>query len=261
MTAPTPVRERPAIDLFVHTAPATAVELAGAAIIDVAVLGLLAGLVTTAALLGGAAFGVSAAIVAAVVVGALLHRFARVGRTPGALVHGLRVVSAATAAAPGRSLARLGVTGRLRALSIRRGRDPLSAPFAPFRFPEQALRAARDVRPTTPSGTPCVLSLDSGQQLALSDALVIGRGPIPRRADGVQGYEWADLSRTVSREHALFEWDGRSAWLTDLGSTNGTAVAVDGTYRPIPPRERIALPRSVAIALGDRKIRVEVPHE
>ena len=67
--------------------------------------------------------------------------------------------------------------------------------------------------------------LDSGQHFELAPSAVIGRNPEP-----IAGVEdgavvaIADLSRSLSKTHALLEWDGRELWVTDLGSSNGTGI-------------------------------------
>jgi hypothetical protein len=62
--------------------------------------------------------------------------------------------------------------------------------------------------------------------LAPGDALVLGRSP---------DCEVLLDEATVSGRHAFLEWDGQAAWLSDLGSSNGTRV--NGAR--LPGRQRL----------------------
>jgi len=66
---------------------------------------------------------------------------------------------------------------------------------------------------------------DSGQRFELAPCAVIGRNPAPFAGMGDGAVvAIADLSRSLSKTHALLEWDGRELWVTDLGSSNGTGI-------------------------------------
>jgi pSer/pThr/pTyr-binding forkhead associated (FHA) protein len=66
-----------------------------------------------------------------------------------------------------------------------------------------------------------------------------------------------DLSRTISRSHALLEPEGSTLWVTDLGSANGTAIAAAGqVFEYLPPGVRVAAPVGARLALGERVMRV-----
>jgi hypothetical protein len=93
--------------------------------------------------------------------------------------------------------------------------------------------------PTAPraTGDGVALVLDSGQRLVVESSLVIGRNPASD--DSAAVFSWPDLSRSLSKNHALLQWTGSALWVTDLGSTNGTAVvAADGTRTALAAGER-----------------------
>ena len=74
-----------------------------------------------------------------------------------------------------------------------------------------------------------------------------------------QLHRWVDLSRTLSKSHARLEWDGRLAWVTDLGSTNGTILQAAGVPHPLLPHQRTPLPAEATLELGDRVVVVKTP--
>ena len=89
--------------------------------------------------------------------------------------------------------------------------------------------------------------------------LVLGRNPSAPTDAPADAYRWTDLSRTLSKSHALLEWDGRLLWVTDLGSTNGTALRTSGARQPLLPHQRTPLPAEATLELGDRVVTVRAP--
>ena len=68
------------------------------------------------------------------------------------------------------------------------------------------------------------LDLESGERLPIAgDAVVLGRRPAPE-VDGARAVAVPDPTRTLSKTHARLERVGDGWVITDLGSTNGTAV-------------------------------------
>lgn len=182
------------------------------------------------------------------------------GRTLGRLVLGLRTVDDLTALPPsvvrlaGRAVGRRGprtVTTRLAG-----GRDPLQlAPAALLGTdvaegpaPEAAVFAPTGVadvgRPTASEAV--TLVFDTGRRHVVRSTMLIGRSPenspgLSRRDPRRPGVDHpllglADLSRTMSKTHALLEWSGAALFVTDLQSANGTVlISPGGDRRPLVP--------------------------
>lgn len=259
MSAQSSARNSSTVDLFVISAPAGLGSQLAAALIDLAAL-LAAAVVARLLVPTGAQGAVAALLAAAAVLALILRGLALHGRWLGGLALGIRFVDQHSAAPAGRRLIFVALSGRLRAFDLRRGRDPLAPALAKFQFPEQAMAAARRMSDVG-ARRPAIVSLDSGQRLMLHSAMIIGRGPFTSMPDKTRSFEWADLSRTLSKLHVRLEWDGQVAWVTDLGATNGTALEVSGQFRRLPAQKRVALPPRAKLALGDRFLSVEAPSD
>jgi pSer/pThr/pTyr-binding forkhead associated (FHA) protein len=97
--------------------------------------------------------------------------------------------------------------------------------------------------------------LDSGQRLVIERSLVIGRNP--GSGDGHPAHVWPDLSRSVSKRHALLEWSGSELWVTDLDSSTGTRlVSPTGQRQELVAGRRVAARVGTRIELGERSILV-----
>lgn len=240
------------VDPLVHTAAAGGAQRLGAIAIDVGmpiVLGA-AGVAFAAASPG---VGWILVVAAAASVIATVVALARTGRSLGNLVLGLRTVARATGAPAGTRL----LTSARGTYDLRRGRDPVSPALAPFEFP-----AERTVAMPTTRAVPAraaLVELDSGQRLALTSALILGRTPVAEPDAPASVYQWSDLSRTLSKSHARLEWDGQLVWITDLGSTNGTFLRAGRTPQQLLPFQRTPLPAAATLELGDRIVNVRVP--
>lgn len=193
---------------------------------------------------------------------------ARTGQSAGRRATGIRTVVRSSGTAPGGGLLAAFFTGRLATFDVRRGRDPFGPALAPLKFPEPAA-AAVTAAPVMRSGGGAfpVIELDSGQRFTLETAVVIGRSPVSSPAESADAfhsspaepavvYRWADMSRTLSKSHARIEWDGRAVWVTDLGSTNGTAMRMPSGPRALVPFQRTPLPLGAVLELGDRVVTV-----
>lgn len=206
----------------------------------------------------------------------------RSGRWLGGWITRTRTVDTLTATPLGAlALLRRIVTRAGRGLScidLLNGRDPLRAVFVPLAPRAIAPAERADVaeaivaptpapapvlppsaQPIAPQDGPLTLVLDSGQRVSLNGGLLIGRNP--SNAVGSIQHELLalpDLSRTLSKTHALIEWVGGEIWVTDLGSTNGTALL--GTADTAAPGDALAagirtpVPERWTLALGDRSL-------
>jgi hypothetical protein len=184
----------------------------------------------------------------------------RTGRTPAHRVLGLRTVDRATALPPT-------VRGLLGAdaatLDVRHGPDPLR-----FRPRTDATAALAHVDLWTAHGgdaTPVVLLLDDGTAVPVLAPTVLGRNPTPSRPDGF-AVRVTDLSRTLSRSHVEVAPHEVGLQVTDLGSANGTAVALPGApFEVLAPGATVVVPVGGRLVIGDRTIvvadgsTVEVP--
>ncbi len=99
--------------------------------------------------------------------------------------------------------------------------------------------------PTGPS-----IALPDGRVLPLTSAIVVGRGPdVALGPLGAAPLAIADPS--LSKTHAALEADAAGVWVTDLHSTNGTALEGGGSTARCEPGVRTALPRGAVVRLGD----------
>lgn len=205
----------------------------------------------------------------------------RSGRWLGGWITRTRTVDTLTATPLGsRGLLTRIVTRAGRGLScidLLNGRDPLRAVFVPLapraiapaertaasELPQPPLPAAAvpavPAAAATPQDGPLTLVLDSGQRVSMNGGLLIGRNP--SNAVGSIQHELLalpDLSRTLSKTHALVEWAGGEIWVTDLGSTNGTALLgtaeTDAPGEALPAGIRTPVPERWTLALGDRSL-------
>ncbi|MDJ0350053.1 FHA domain-containing protein [Cryobacterium sp. PH29-G1] len=100
--------------------------------------------------------------------------------------------------------------------------------------------------------------LDSGQTQQVRTTLLIGRRPA-NQPGGAQHplFPWTDMSRTLSKTHALISWSGTALIVTDLGSANGTTLITDAGERQIlPAGVGVAAAPGWSVHLGDRSFLV-----
>lgn len=120
--------------------------------------------------------------------------------------------------------------------------------------PEPRRKATPPVAVPPPTPAPrAVLMFDNGSKTALTipSTLVLGRKPTPHKLqDTVLAVP--DHTGTVSRSHARLEITEDGAWISDLGSTNGTRVInQEGQETPVPVKQRVEVHNNNRIALGD----------
>lgn len=98
------------------------------------------------------------------------------------------------------------------------------------------------------------LSLPDGSTHAVVRSAILGRDPAARPTHpGAELVTVVDAFKSVSKSHAVLEVREGTVWVTDLGSTNGTAI--DGA--PITARVATALRAGSELRLGDCVIGVD----
>lgn len=255
----TPDQTRPAdVDPLVLTAPAHAGQRVAAFAVDVGVPLLLAVAAGFLFVGGNSGLGVVVVLVAVAWIGVAVGLVARTGRSLGRIAASTRTVRRSTGAAAGASLLPAFFSGGLGTFDVHRGRDPFAPALAAFEFPVAEPAPLISALPGLTRSAPVVV-LDSGQTFSLDSPLVLGRNPAAPVDAPAQLHRWVDLSRTLSKSHARLEWDGRLAWVTDLGSTNGTILQAAGVPHPLLPFQRTPLPAEATLELGDRVIIVKAP--
>jgi hypothetical protein len=257
-----------------------------AALIDALPLAVAAAVAVVAAASG--AFGTVAwiGIFSGVFLIGQLPLFVRRGRTLGRLVLSLRTVDDLTGnpVSVQKMLARFMPSHWIRrtvTANLTRGRDPLTLALAPL--PASALAedsrldasvfAASGPAAGVPATSDAVaIVFDTGRRQVIQTSLLIGRSPESSRPsehrDGVRPageqpvLALADLSRTLSKTHALLEWSGSVLWVTDLHSANGSVlVSPDDERRPLVPGIRGPAAIGWRVECGNRFFTLRaVPH-
>ncbi|MFC7403989.1 FHA domain-containing protein [Georgenia alba] len=217
----------------------------GTVLVAAAVAGGLAG---SAGGSGRAPVVVAGAAAVVVTVLLVLDRH-RTGQSAGHRLLRLRTVDRRTA------LPHVLARGAALTVDLRKGRDPLHLQPAPATAVSDRNQWGRGKNVQLVSRL--VLVADDGFTHRLESATIIGRNPtnppgMDHRLVGV-----TDLSRTMSKSHALLEPSVDSLIVVDLSSTNGTAVArPGGRFERIPPRARVNVPVGSRIAFGDKVMEI-----
>lgn len=189
---------------------------------------------------------VLAVLAGLIVLAVVLIDLLRSGRTIGHRILGTRTVDPATGLP-----ATIAGLARARTMDIRGGRDPVrltpsTGELAPNQGDQWRLTASRAL------DAPVVLTLDNGMAFSLVGPTVIGRNPAQIEGSS-HLLQLPDLTRTVSKSHALLEPQGGMLWVTDLGSMNGTAVAEDGgELEPLAAHVRTVVRLGATLEFGDR---------
>lgn len=245
-------RQQPALDLTMGTVRASGGRQALAIGIDVVALAITVGIVALGITMDEPWMVWVGALTSAGLLTLQWRDLAQRGQSIGRRIVQTRTVAAATLCPPG-----INVFRKLRSFDIRRSRDPLDPALQPFTFPPSSARRA--TQPSTTAPASAHITLDTGHKLRLATVLTIGRSS-PLHAPDADHYPWVDMSRTLSKQHAKFEWDGARLWLTDLGSTNGTFVLRDERFWQMVPFKRTEIGSGERVRLGDRSLIVSVPH-
>lgn len=255
--------------LLAGVAPASPVRRRLAPALDLVLLALLLipgiVLLTTQARAAGAFLLVAAVALVLLQLGALASR----GRTVGRRMLRLRSVDDLTGMPVRSGLTLLrhlllgGAPGTLTA-DLAAGRDPLDTGLEPLEADALGAEITRSKgrrrAEPVPAGSSArtrtvVLALDSGVRLEVETSLLLGRTPV--NPDGAEHpvYAWPDLSRSMSKTHALLEWDGSILWVTDLDSSNGTRlVGPDDRVQPLVAGLRGPAGPGWTVRFGDRSL-------
>ncbi|WP_411700779.1 FHA domain-containing protein [Conyzicola sp.] len=98
---------------------------------------------------------------------------------------------------------------------------------------------------------------DGGATIALDAAVLVGRNPAASAAwPQATPVSVDDLTKSVSKTHALLEIDGGVLWVHDLDSTNGVYVVVGDDVVEVVPGTRAAVPAGAELELGEFVTRV-----
>jgi len=210
-------------------------------VLDVALVAAVAAPLAT----GAPVWGGAAAAACLLGVGTTLLR---AGSSPAHRLLGLRTVDPATGVPP--TLGRL-LTGRALTADLRLGRDPLAIVAGPHAEPVP-LDPGSSWAPGGPRARTALLVTDDGQRIEVTAPVVLGRRPAD--PSGVwTPVALTDLSRTLSRNHVAVAPHPDGLEVTDLGSANGTAVALPGTGQQLlTPRVAVVVPVGSRLAVGDR---------
>lgn len=199
-----------------------------------------------------------AGLAAVAVATALIAGLGRTGQTPPRRLLRLRTVGSDSLLPP----VPAELAGRRTSTAdLRTGRDPLLLPpsegagFVP-------VAEGGWQQPVSGGTGQWQLVLEDGSQLPIERSTLLGRSPANDDGADHALISLPDLSRSISRVHALVEPDADCLWLTDAGTTNGTRAASPsasgGTVieTRLRPGERVAVRAGGSIGLGDRTLRV-----
>lgn len=148
---------------------------------------------------------------------------------------------------------------------------PATGP-TPAPEPEPSRRARRAAQPATgalpvidtpsaPTASGMLLVAPDGARLEVTGLTLVGRNPEPAQGEVAdQLIPLIDLTRSVSKTHASLRWDGRTLWVADRGSTNGTSVSTHGGARTLlPPGGEEALTAGTTVHFGEQAFVVDGP--
>jgi pSer/pThr/pTyr-binding forkhead associated (FHA) protein len=95
-----------------------------------------------------------------------------------------------------------------------------------------------------------VLVLDTGQEIPVEDAVVLGRNP--KSPADVEARPVVVSDEQLSRTHLLVRPRGAEVELTDCGSSNGTTVTHQGVERRVPAGQPTLAGPGDTIQIGQR---------
>jgi hypothetical protein len=270
--------------LLAGVARSSAVRGYLAVLIDVLPLGIAAVLGVVSGASGALGALILIGLLAVIFVATQLLLFVRHGRTLGRLALKVRTVDDLTGNPVGvrKIIASFATSHWMRRTvpaDLRRGRDPLTpaVPALPGSAIAEGSRVDEAVFATSHSGVAAAttsdavaIAFDTGRRQVIGTSLLIGRSPesSARAASvGIAGaapnkidqpvLALADLSRTLSKTHALLEWSGSVLWVTDLHSANGSVlISPDGERRPLAPGIRAPAAIGWTVQCGSRSFTV-----
>ena len=139
------------------------------------------------------------------------------------------------------------------------GSAPTPAPAreaAPAPAPELVPAPAREAAPApTPEPAPSPrwgLRFDTGETVAVTGPLLMGRDPDPASAPGAEPHRLLDESRSLSKTHAILTPTAHGLEVVDRGSTNGSAVVRAGVETAAVAGVALAAAVGDTVRLGDR---------
>ncbi|MBF4577756.1 FHA domain-containing protein [Frondihabitans sp. VKM Ac-2883] len=140
-----------------------------------------------------------------------------------------------------------------------RAEDPGTDAAHPGAAPRRSRHGSRATAPAE-SGGPAYASVrlvfDSGDEIPLRGSLLVGRNP-ETDGGGTPVHALPDLSRSLSRTHALLDWRDGLLWVTDLNSASGSAIVdSSGGYRPLVPGLKTAASLGWRVEIGRRSIEI-----
>lgn len=101
--------------------------------------------------------------------------------------------------------------------------------------------------------------LDGNREIPITRLTLFGRNPQPRPGeDDAQLIKVVDEARTVSKTHLALDVDSRGVFVTDRGSTNGSAVTdPQGVYNLIAAEQPVRLPgEGYVVSFGSHHLRL-----
>jgi hypothetical protein len=100
------------------------------------------------------------------------------------------------------------------------------------------------------------LLLDDGSAHEVRGVAMLGRNPSAET--GQERIVLPDETRSVSKSHLRLESTAEGLQVTDLGSTNGSAlILADGSSQDLDPHSPLSLPDGATLSIGDRTLTVE----
>lgn len=96
------------------------------------------------------------------------------------------------------------------------------------------------------------LRFDTGETVAVTGPLLIGRDPDPASAPGAEPHRLLDESRSLSKTHAILTPTAHGLEVVDRGSTNGSAVVRAGVETAAVAGVALAAAVGDTVRLGDR---------
>jgi uncharacterized RDD family membrane protein YckC len=118
-------------------------------------------------------------------------------------------------------------------------------------------RLSDSARPITAVPGAVSFRLDSGEIFPIRGHGVLGRDPVPQSSAAIVIRMPGD-TMSISKTHLEFGLDGGSAWVSDRGSTNGSALQrADGTILPLAPGDRVVVASGDRVTVGTRSFRVD----
>jgi pSer/pThr/pTyr-binding forkhead associated (FHA) protein len=102
------------------------------------------------------------------------------------------------------------------------------------------------------------IELPGGEKVEIGDAIVVGRNPVPPASlPSAVEVRLNDHTQSVSKTHATLHVRDGLLWVTDLHSTNGTALTnLAGEVNPSPAGTAVPASDGWQIGFGDFVVRL-----